>query len=117
MNILKISAIAAGLMAGQNALAACNYPQKIDLPNGAQATQEEMIAGQKAVKQYMADMNEFLDCLEAETKGEAVDGEAVEVTAEREQILSKRHNAAVDEMETVAASFNEAVRAYKARQE
>ncbi|MEM6819242.1 MAG: hypothetical protein AAF578_10680 [Pseudomonadota bacterium] len=117
MKIRAIMLSAALGLFGQSAWAACTYPTKIDIPNGATATQEEMIEGQKAVKQYMADMNTFLDCIEAESKATMAEDEASEAKAEREAILSKRHNAAVDEMETVAANFNDAVRAYKARQE
>ena len=40
-----------------------------------------------------------------------------EVLQQREQMLSKRHNAAVEEMEIVAAEFNNEVRAYKAQAE
>ena len=115
---IKTTAIAAvALIACQSAWSACNYPKKIFVPNGTVATEDEMLEGQKAVKQYMVDMNEFLDCLEAETSSAVTEGEDPQITVERETIRSKRHNAAVDEMETVASDYNEAVRAYKARQQ
>ena len=39
-------------IAAASAQAACDYPRKIDLPNGNDATKDEMMAGQKAIKQY-----------------------------------------------------------------
>ncbi len=46
-----------------------------------------------------------------------LDDPSEEVLQQREQMLGKRHNAAVEEMEIVAAEFNNAVRAYKANAE
>ncbi len=97
------------------AKADCSYPAKIEIPNGTQATKDEMIAGQRAIKSYMEAMNAYLDCIELETRAAVQEGEAAEVTAERERLLGQKHNAAVDEMETLAAEFNAQVRAYKAR--
>ena len=46
MNKLTRTAIfVAMIFAAQGALA-CDYPQRIDVPNGATATKDEMIAGQ-----------------------------------------------------------------------
>lgn len=74
-----------------------------------------MIAGQKAVKQYMADMESYLACLTEENVAAAVEDEDPEVAAQRDELHTKRHNAAVEEMELLAARFNEQVRAYKGR--
>ena len=35
---------------------ACDYPSRVLIPNGNTATKEEMIDGQRGVKQYVADM-------------------------------------------------------------
>jgi hypothetical protein len=88
---------------------ACDYPEAVNVPDGRNASKEEMVAGQQAVKAYMTAMEEYLDCLDSETNAS---GE--EPTEEQRKILVSRHNAAVDEMETLAASFNEQVRAYRA---
>ena len=42
---------------------------------------------------------------------------APEVEQEREDMLNKKYNAAVDEMERVAAQFNAEVQAYRARED
>ena len=98
---------------------ACEYPQRVSIANGMTATKDEMVASQKSVKSYMASMEEYLACIEAEEK-EAVaklDDPNEDVLRQREQMLAKKHNAAVEEMEIVAAQFNEQVRAYKGKSE
>lgn len=90
------------------AYGACPYPESVEIPDGAMATTEEMVDGQTRIKQYMAEMEAYLDCLDQEEAD--LDREP---TAEELQVHNERHNAAVDEMERVAADFNEQVRAYK----
>ncbi|MEX0975573.1 MAG: hypothetical protein WDZ50_00575 [Woeseia sp.] len=96
---------------------ACNYPQRVDIPNGAIATQDEMIGGQSEVKQYVAAMEAYLECILEEEKAAraAIEDLTPEVEQQREDMLTKKYNAAVDEMEKVAANFNNEVQAYKGR--
>ncbi len=98
---------------------ACDYPQRANVPDGQTATKEEMIQGQKAVKAYMAEMEDYLACIEAEEKANLSELEEPEpeMLAQREEMLNKKYNAAVEEMEIIAAQFNEEVRAYKGRAE
>jgi hypothetical protein len=91
--------------------AACTYPEEIKIPDGATATKEEMVAGQKSVKDFMAAVETYLACLDEEEKAL---GEAI--TDEQRQVHAKRHNAAVDSMNDIAARFNEQVRAFKAQE-
>lgn len=117
MNRILISAtLLLSLLVGSVALA-CDYPARAKIVSGATATKEEMIASQKSVKTYMAAMDSYLACLEEEEK--AARAELVEpdekTIIEREEMLAKKHNAAVEEMEIVAAEFNDQVRAYKAQ--
>jgi len=98
------------------AQAECVYPQQdVDMPDGTTATQEEMVAAQKAVKAYMADMEAYLACLKEEHAAAAAEAgdEDEEAAAKREAMFTKRHDAAVDQMHLVGARFNEQVRAYK----
>ncbi|MEM7611260.1 MAG: hypothetical protein AAF270_06265 [Pseudomonadota bacterium] len=116
-NMIKPLIAVASLSLAGGALAECEYPSRIDVPNGSQASKEEMMDGQKSIKAYMEKMNTYLDCIDAETASAKQEGEAAEVTAERQSLLAKKHNAAIEEMEAVAADFNEQVRAYKAKSE
>lgn len=96
---------------------ACDYPERTSIPNGSTATKEEMIAGQRGVKKFMADMEAYLSCIEEEDKDNRAGIEEPDpiVEAQRDEMLMKKHNAAVEDMEKVAAAFNEEVRAYKAQ--
>ncbi len=96
---------------------ACDYPKRADVPNGATATTEEMLAGQKSVKAYMAAMEEYLACIDSENEDAvaAMTGSSDDELARREAATIKKYNAAVEEMEVIAAQFNEEVRAYKAQ--
>lgn len=95
---------------------ACDYPQRASVPDGATATKEEMINGQRDVKSYMAAMEEYLSCIEA-AEQETVAGNELDEDARQQRIamFNKKYNAAVDEMNLVAAEFNIQVRAYKER--
>lgn len=115
---IRISVAALLVLAGPAAFA-CDYPQRAQVPNGATASKEDMLAGQTAVKEYVSAMEEYLACIEKEeqetlaTMADLSDEER----ASRDAALTKKYNAAVEEMELVAAQFNEEVRAYKAKSE
>ena len=96
---------------------ACDYPERIEIPKGSSATKDEMVAGQKGVKKFMAEMEEYIACIEEEDKQNRAGIEEPDpiVEAQRDEMLVKKHNAAVEDMEIVAAQFNEQVRTYKAR--
>ena len=90
--------------------AECVHPVAPVLPDGEVADLATMVEGQKAVKTYVAEAEAYLECLTAE--GEAA-GE--EVSEEERASRMNEHNAAVDEMEAVANTFNEELREYKAK--
>lgn len=98
---------------------ACDYPKRISIPNASVATKDQMIAGQKGVKKYMVDMEEYLACIaEKDEKIRAgIKDPDLLVEAQRDEMLVKKHNAGVEEMERVAADYNEAVKTYKARKD
>ncbi len=118
MNIfIKSAASVALVFLAQGALA-CDYPSRADVPDGATASKDEMIAGQRGVKSYMSEMEEYLSCIEAEEAAAVLAlGPEVDESAkrQREELFNKRYNAAVEEMNLVAEEFNIQVRTYKAR--
>jgi hypothetical protein len=110
------------LLAGSLATAAhaeCVYPKApADTPDGATATQEEMVEGMKSVKEYNGQVTAYLSCLETEMSArvEAAGPDAPPEQIEQiKAITTKRHNAAVEALEAHAARFNEQVKIYKAR--
>ena len=98
------------LLAGGFASAslACDYPALVAVPDGANSTLEQMIAAQESVKAYMASMDVYLNCVNAEL--EAAGDDAPE---EFKTIMVSRHNAAVTEMEAIATSFNKELGAFR----
>lgn len=105
-------------VAGGPVYAACSYPTAPDkLPDGRVASMDEMLTGKKAVEEYNKQMDAYLSCLKLEYD-EQVASSSETLTAEQKAELEKRqvqkHNAAVDELESVANRFNEQVKVYKA---
>jgi hypothetical protein len=114
--LVKYAGCISLLIAAQAGLA-CNYPAKVTIPNGSTASQEEMIEGQRGVKQFVANMEAYLECIVEEEKAAraAIEELKPEDEQQREDMLTKKYNAAVDDMEQVAAKFNVEVQTYKAR--
>ena len=108
-----------GLLSTAFAHAECIYPKApSSIPDGATATEQEMITGMKEVKEYNAQVTAYLNCLDMEMQArlDAAGADApADQVAQIKAIQAKRHNAAVDELEAHAARFNEQVKAFKAR--
>ena len=99
------------------AYAACVYPHAPDhIPDGNTATFAQMLAGEKAVKTYNTQMVAYLHCLSQEQDKEIAQA-SLKLTkkqiAEMRSIDRKRHNAAVEQLMTVAKEFNAEVVIYK----
>lgn len=121
MNKITITGtLLAGLLALGTASAECSYPKSPSgLPDGATATQDEMVGGMKAIKEYNSAVTAYLSCLESEmnTRIEAAGPDAPADQLEQiKAIHTKRHNAAVEELESTAARFNEQVKVFKGRE-
>ena len=112
------SIISLGLLIGtlgyaQFALSDCNYPKmNVDIPNGAKATMEDMVAAQTSFKAYNSDMDAYLDCLDNELSKISQD---LEGYADIKSLSDAKYNAAVDQLQEAAEEWNEAVRSYKAQ--
>jgi hypothetical protein len=113
---IKIICSATILFIAQSAFA-CDYPSRVLIPNGSTATKEDMLNGQRNVKSYVSEMESYLDCIVEEEKVAvaAMDDLEPEDEQQREDMINKKYNAAVDEMERLAAQFNAEVQAYKAK--
>lgn len=109
----RVVAVIACLLAGPGAAWACDYPSAdaVIIPDGESAEKEDMLAGQKSVKAYVKEMEDYLTCIRI-----AYTGNDKQPTPQEENVWSARHNAAVDAMDSVAARFNEQVRIFKARE-
>ncbi len=83
---------------------------KPSIPNGMQASKDDMIAAMHAVKAYNAKGYAYLGCLD---KLQASWGK--DVTPTQKEIIAIFHNKVVKDMQDVAELFNEALRAFKGR--
>jgi hypothetical protein len=101
-----VVAVAYGL--GMSA-AACENPAAVTIPDGKSSTMEQMLAAQAQVKAYQAAMTEFLACIDSE-----LEAEGEQAPEDFKSLMVSRHNAAVAEMEGVAAAFNDQIKAYRA---
>jgi len=113
--------LALGLLAAAPAgFAACTYPKApTQMPDGATASKDEMIAGQKEVKAFMAAMDEYLKCIDSENPPTPTAGMSDSQKKEqdaREKMRLQKHNAAVADEEAVADRFNTQLHVYNDRQ-
>lgn len=92
--------------------AACELPLPTAvrvLPDGATATEQEMVAARAEISAYVEVAKAYVACIDQELEA-ASEGASTEYKA----ILVNRRNAAVTEQETVAAAFNRQRQAYRA---
>jgi len=80
-------------------------PAPSKIPDGSTASEQEMITAMQTLKEYNADVDTYLKCLQFETKQNRLSAGDQE----------KMHNTAVDTLQKVAAKFNEQVRTFKSK--
>ena len=117
----KIKFVLLALMLGSSAGMAgdCNAPEAPSLPDGSTASMEEMLAGQKAVKEVQAANLEYMGCVEKEIS--AAEEAALKASEDEKEAAQAAHqkamdtyNSAVSKEEEVAGQFNTEIREYKA---
>jgi hypothetical protein len=124
MKALMAIAATTVLSAG-TAYADCSYPTPPEhIPDGNTATMQEMVEAQKAVKEYDKAINAYVACIQLERDdavgklakpGETPTAEQKKAMQDMERVEVQKHNAAIDQLQSVADRFNEQVRVYKAK--
>jgi hypothetical protein len=109
-NSLKII-LGALVLSSAAAQADCVRAVTPTLPDGETAVLEAMVAGQTAMKEFLAVGNEYLACLD-----QLREAGGTEASAEAKDAWLVDYNSVVAEQEAVASEFNTAIKAYKARQ-
>ena len=114
--LIKIICTISIMFAAQSGIA-CDYPDRVLIPNGGTATKDQMLEGQRGVKTYVTAMEIYLECIVEEEKSalEVIEDIQPDDQAQRQDAMNKKYNAAVDEMERIAAQFNAEVQAYRAK--
>lgn len=117
-NLIKIPAAIFALTLPALAFT-CDYPERPTLPDGSTAAKEDMIAAQSDVKAFLASVDEYLTCIEQEEKAalEALGEPDEETIKRRDELLSKRFDAANEEKFLFGEQWNQQVRAYNAKRQ
>jgi hypothetical protein len=116
-NFIKTAMIGLALSSAVSMADECAVPAAPALPDGATASLEEMLAGQKAVKEYQAANSGYRTCLEPQVSAAEVaaagDSPGPELVETLKQ-LNDNYNSSVSTEEELAAQFNTELREYKA---
>jgi hypothetical protein len=121
--LLAIATLAA--LSASPVYADCSYPPPPDhLPDGNTATLQDMVTAQKAVKDYDKAINAYVACIQLEhddavskiaKPGTKPTPEEKKNMDDMERVEIQKHNAAIDQLQSVADRFNEQVKVYKAK--
>lgn len=121
MKLILKTIIVLAIIQASPANAECNYPAKVQIPNGIINTTEEFTAGYKLVKVWIEKMEDYLDCIDKETTASItllkINKEHTKEVEQRIiELQDKKFNAAVEDQQRIAQQLNQQVRAYKAAQ-
>jgi hypothetical protein len=109
---MKIQArylVAVVAMSATTAFAACEMPTLVtSIPDGASATEEELLAVQAEIQTYISAMDRYIACQNEEMEGSR-DG----ATADYLYLMSTRIESARKEVDKVATDFNDQVNAFR----
>ncbi|TCO72612.1 hypothetical protein [Chromatocurvus halotolerans] len=120
MRILRCAVLVAAMGAAASH-ADCEAPDEPNIPDGANASMQDMLDGQESVKTFQAANMDYLRCLEAAfTEAEKTAKNAEEKTEAARAMVAyskavEAYNAAVSKEESVAGEFNTQIREYQAR--
>ncbi len=107
ISILRIT-VALFALACASAAIACEYPPLVTIPEGREATLEEMLEAQTEVRDYVTAMETYLTCVSEELNVAGDDAPEMFKT-----IMFSRHNVAMAEMEAMANHFNQQIQLYR----
>jgi hypothetical protein len=112
---MRISSTLLALLAitAAPAFADCTAPtDSVAIPKGTEATKQEMIAAQNAVKQLNQAVSAYGDCLKQEEDAKVAAGGD---KAKLHDTYAKLNNTEVAKLQQVAAKFNDELHAYLAK--
>lgn len=116
---IRVSLAALLFASSLAAQAACVYPQAPqNIPNGATATKDQMLAAQATIKEYSKNVQDvYLPCLDTELSEQLAaidpaDPERAQKELALKSIQAKKHNAALDELTALAGRWSEEIKAF-----
>jgi hypothetical protein len=119
MNTISKIGISCLLSLAAPLVLACDYPERPSIPDGATASKDELLAAKEGVNAYLAGVDEYLTCIEDAEKATVAELEDPDPDdlKRRDDMLSKKFDAANDEKAMVGEEFNQQVRAFNAAQQ
>lgn len=117
MNLIKPSLFCLALVSSAAFAEDCAIPEVPALPDGATAGEQEMLAGQTAVRAYQAANTAYRVCLDEKmepAEQAALGDESDPALTNAIATLNNQYNASVAAEEEIANKFNTELRAYKA---
>jgi gas vesicle protein len=115
--------LAIALGSAAQAQQSCVYPAApVPPPDGATATLDQMKAANKDYGRYNTEMNVYLECIKAEIDSTTPKDSSKLTSDQKKAIddklkyLDQKNNAAVDELQSTIARFNEQLKIFKAKQ-
>ena len=111
--IIKL-ALTASLFLGSTMALACDYPDRPQMPDGSTASKDDLLAAKADVQAYVAAVDEYLTCTESEEQAaiDVLDSPSRKELQRRDDMLSKKFDAANEEKALVGEQFNQQIRAY-----
>lgn len=107
-----ILTIVATFCTGQ-AFAACEIPAPVEsIPDGATATEQELLSVQTEIRAYVEAMDGYIAC-----ENEQLQTRGDNAAAEFLYLISARIDSARKEVDTIASRFNDEVRSFRATRE
>jgi len=107
--LLAAVTVAQPLQAAELDFSHCEFPEAPVVPDGRAASEDEMANASAAVRAYISATEAGLECMAA-----AQENHGTALTAAQQQQYNGMWDTAVAAMESLAASYNEQVRAYRA---
>jgi hypothetical protein len=98
-----------------SAHAECNYPKAPDAVDGKSASEPQMIAAMNAFKQYNADVDAYIACLDTETAEKSKDAGGASAIMQIKAMQSKKKSSVTDERQAKVDEFNKQVRTFKSK--
>jgi hypothetical protein len=113
---IKLALIGLALASAASVADDCTAPTPPTLPDGSTATKEQMLDGQKSIKEYQAANTVYRTCLEPKISAAEVaaagDSPGPELVAAL-KTLNDDYNASVSKEEEMAMGFNAELKKYK----
>ena len=117
MKTIQQSALGAILILASMTAFSCDYPARPFIPDGATASKDELLAAKNGVQEFLASVDEYLQCVELEDEAElaALENPTPEQKEELNKSVNRKFDAANEEKAMVGEQFNQQVRAYNAK--